>query len=93
MGQRRSSLLNVNSMHDLQPCGSWENYYIQIPNHWGSKKPVWAMRFIPVDLKNFTIDFQSLAAEHWEGRATVLFVMKDGTPGTKVQAYVKEQPR
>lgn len=76
-----------------QPCGPWENDYIQIPQHWGSKRPVWAMKFIPIDLASFTVDFQSLAADNWDGRATMLFVMKDGHPGTKVQAYITEQPR
>ena len=46
-----------------------------------------------MDLSSFVIDFQTLAAPNWDGRATVLFVLKDGTPGTKVQAYITEQPR
>ena len=28
----------------------------------------------------------------WDGRVLLLFVMKDGAPGTKVQAYVTAQP-
>lgn len=75
----------------MQVCGQ-EDDYIQIPNQWGSKKSVPAANFVPVQLNNFVIDQQKLAEEHWDGRALLLFVMKDGSPGTKVQAYVTEQP-
>ena len=77
----------------MQVCGPQESSYVQIPNQWGSKKAVRADNFLPVQLENFSIDLQQLAEEHWDGRALLLFVMKDGSPGTKVQAYVTEQPR
>lgn len=68
-----------------------EDSYVQLPALWGTKQNVWANNFIAVDLKNFTLDLESLAPRNWDGRALLLLAMKDGSPGTKIQAYITEQ--
>jgi hypothetical protein len=72
-------------------CGVSEDNYVQLPALWGTKQNVWAENFMPVNLTNFSVNLAALAPEGWDGRAMLLFAMKDGSPGTKIQVYVTEQ--
>ena len=63
----------------------------QIPRLWGSKADVPPDNFLPRTLRDFSFD--PLSANYvvpptWGGKLCMLFVLKDGTPGTKSRAYV-----
>ena len=63
----------------------------QVPKLWGSKQDVPADNFLPRYLSDFA--FTPLSDNYavpraWNGKLSMLFVLKDGSPGTKVRAYV-----
>lgn len=72
-------------------CGSSQDDYVQIPDLWGSEQAVEAENFFPVNLDDFAIAPATFAPSGWDGRVLLLFVMKDGTPGSKVRTYVTGQ--
>ena len=63
----------------------------QIPRLWGSKADVSEDNFLPRTLDDFSFDPLSnnyRVPRHWGGKLCLLFVLKDGSPGTKVRSYV-----
>ena len=66
----------------------------QLPPLWGSKQDVLASNFLPRTLSEFVFtpaasNFR--APPGWGGKLTLLFVLKDGTPQTKVRGYVRSE--
>jgi hypothetical protein len=65
---------------------------IQIPALFGSKKDVPTSNFLPRTLNNFR--FTPASSNYrvppgWQGKLTLLFVLKDGTEYSKVHGYVR----
>lgn len=73
-------------------CGADSSSYVQIPPLYGTEKDVRGSNFVPVNLADFEARPADLAPPDWDGRVLLLFILKDGAPGTKVQAFVTEQP-
>ena len=69
-------------------CSGQNSALIQIPNLWGSKQPVPAGNFLPVNISSFEIDTATLAPGGWEGRMLMLFVVKDGEAHSMFDAHV-----
>ena len=69
---------------------------IQVPKLWGSKQDVPARNFLPRILADFAFNPLSdnyLVPPTWSGKLSLLFVLKNGTPGTKVRGYVTGPPQ
>lgn len=67
----------------------------QVPKLWGSKQDVSAHNFLPRILSNFAFNPLSdnyLVPPSWNGKLSLLFVLKNGTPGTKVRSYIRGPP-
>ena len=65
---------------------------IQIPALFGSKQDVPTSNFLPRTLNNFRFTPASSnyrVPSGWQGKLTLLFVLKDGTPYSKVRGYVR----
>lgn len=65
---------------------------IQIPLLFGSKQAVHASNFLPRTLNNFRYTPASsnyVVPSGWQGKLTLLFVLKDGTEYSKVRGYVR----
>lgn len=65
---------------------------IQVPRLWGSKQDVLHSNYLPRNLNNFRYTPASSnyrVPTGWQGKLTLLFVLKDGTEYTKVRGYVR----
>ena len=68
---------------------------IQAPRLWGSKQDVPTSNFLPRVLADFAFNPASdnyQVPPTWTGKLSFLFVLKNGTPGTKVRGYVTGPP-
>lgn len=65
---------------------------IQVPALFGSKQDVLLSNFLPRNLNNFRYTPASSnyrVPSGWQGKLTLLFVLKDGTEYSKVRGYVR----
>ena len=65
---------------------------IQVPSLFGSKQEVLLSNFLPRNLNNFRYTPASSnyrVPPGWQGKLTLLFVLKDGTEYSKVRGYVR----
>ena len=68
---------------------------VQVPRLWGSKQDVPVHNFLPRTLSNFAFNPGSdnyPVPPAWNGKLSLLFVLSNGIPGTKVRAYVTGPP-
>ena len=72
-------------------CGSDSSMYTQLPALYGTEQNVLASNFLPVNLSDFAAVLADLAPAGWDGRLMMLFALKDGNPGLKARAFVRQQ--
>lgn len=67
---------------------------LQVPALFGSKQDVMTSNFLPRNLENFRFTPASSnyrVPNGWQGKLTLLFVLKDGTEYSKVRGYVRSE--